>query len=529
MAQEHSPFESMPLDLHFIVLRHMSTPEDVLATVQASPAALSALDTGREQIYAAVLQTCLPTEILHEFLAIVKATDLKCPNIEAPTDDWAAASRSILREWKVWQENVVDFLRSHRGANYALPNPRTKPTDFKAQIKFIVRLYFCLAKFVNFYPTFARGQATGTRFSFPNAAQDDNEVPPLNEAELLRLRRGLLRYELCCRLVGISSVAACQNRQVFATIIRPGPQLPAQHYDIWTGNPFTRFLPTDEVEEIICASIYVHGVYKSLHCNFVEGFSNAILEFSQTRNEEARDKDRSGVKEKTMREWLWDNRLDYYLLPECSDGGFGSRLGLAFLDRVTRSTPTDRREFMRSAFHTFGRPYTLFLRHHDNFLRDSWHSVVARRRSLPGNGTASLELGPHCNPIFQTFITHDETTRLLAGNEQTPDPIINKIRSMGWVFFDDESRLRSLGLPHDCKPSSIDDWERWKRWNYPPFSNANISGSALATRLTEDEWREVMEKYSPKDRRHDFQAMSRFVAGARAVVDFTSDKLPQLA
>lgn len=509
----------------------MSTPQDVLATIHASPAALSALHTGREQIYAAVLQTCLPTEIFHEFLAIVKATDLKYPNIEAPrsgaADDWAAASRSILREWKIWQENAVDFLRSHRGANYFLPNPRTNSADFKAQIKFIVRLYFCLTKFVNFYPTFARSQATGTRFSFPDAAQDDNELPPLNETELLRLTRGLLRYELYCRLVGISSVTAFQIRQVLATIGRPGPQLPAQNYNVWTENPFTRVLPVDEVEEVICASVYIHGVYESLHCNFIEGFQNAILEFSHTVNEEARDKDRSDVENKTVREWLWDNGLDYYLLPDCCDGGFGSRLGLAFLDRVTRSTPTDRREFMRGAFHTFGRPDALFPRRYDNFLRNFGYSILARLGSLPGNGTASLELGPHCNPFFQTFITHDATIWLLTDDRSYP--ILNIIRRMGWVFFDDKSRLRSLGLPDDYMPFSIDDWASGKSWNPAPFFNAKISRSALATSLTEDEWREVMEKYSPKDRLHDFQAISRFVDGARAVVDFTSDKLPQLA
>lgn len=528
MAQQHSPFESMPLDLHFIVLKHMSAPEDVLATTQASPAALSALQTGREQIYAAVLQTCLAPEIFREFLAIVVATDLKCPNVGAPqptADDWAAESRSILKEWKIWEESVVDFLRSHRGANYFLPNPRTNSADFKAQITFIVRLYFCVAKFVRFYPTFARSQAKGTRLSFPHADRDDNELPPLNETELLRLMRGLLRYELCCRLVGIPSVAACQNRQVFATVVNPGPPLPAGHYDIWTGNPFTRFLPTDEVEEVICASFYVHGLYESLYCRFVEGFQNAILDFSHTRNEKARDKDRSDVEGKFVSKWLSDNRLKHFLLPERCDGGFGSRLGLVFLDRVTRSTPTDRRELMRGAFHTFGRRYTLFPYYHDTFLRTPWHNLVARRGSLPGNGTASLEIGPHCNPILQTFITHYATTRLLTDHES------NKIRRRGWVFFDDKSRLRSLGIPHDSKPSSIHDWARRKRWSpLPlPFSQARGSFSALDARLTEDEWREVMEKYSPKDRRHDFQAMSRFVAGARAVVDFTSNTLPQLA
>lgn len=77
MAQEDSPFESMPLELHFNVLRHMSAPEDVLATIKSSPAALSAVQTGREQIYANVLETCLAPEIFREFVAVVIANDHK--------------------------------------------------------------------------------------------------------------------------------------------------------------------------------------------------------------------------------------------------------------------------------------------------------------------------------------------------------------------------------------------------------------------------------------------------------------------
>lgn len=71
----HSPFEAMPLELHVIVLRHLSGPEDVLSTIRASPAALHALQTGRERIYVAVIQTRLAPEVFREFLAILNAPD----------------------------------------------------------------------------------------------------------------------------------------------------------------------------------------------------------------------------------------------------------------------------------------------------------------------------------------------------------------------------------------------------------------------------------------------------------------------
>lgn len=438
-----------------------------------------------------------------------------------PDCEWATAHSSF-REWKTWEQNVVDFFRSHRGADYSLSSPTTHSAEFNAQIKFIVRLYFCLAKFVSFYPTFTRSHAPGTRLNFPPTTPDKRSR--LTSTERLRLQRGLLRYELCCRLVGIPSVAAYQNRQVFTMIMRSETELPAEHYDIWLGNPFTRFLPMDEVEEIICASEYVDGLYNNLHCSFVEDFQNAILDFSQIRNEdeEARDKDISDLEKITVRDWLSDDRLEHYhLLSKWFEGGFGSRLGLVFLDRVARSTPTDRREFMRGAFHTFDQLHTSLPMHYDNFLRPSWHNVLSRRGGLLRNGTVSLEVGPHCNPILQTSLTHHATTRLLTTHGS------NYLRRLGWVFFDDQTTLRSLGIPHDGKVSSIHDWVMKKHENPLSVLTAKISDSALAARFTEDEWKDLfMDKYSPKI--YDSQAMSRFVAGARAVVNFISDKLPQV-
>lgn len=75
MTHQASSFEAMPLELLVNVLSNMSAPEDVLATIKASPAALRAFMTGSERIYAVVLETCLAPEIFRELLAIVNAPD----------------------------------------------------------------------------------------------------------------------------------------------------------------------------------------------------------------------------------------------------------------------------------------------------------------------------------------------------------------------------------------------------------------------------------------------------------------------
>lgn len=68
MAHHAANLEAMPLELYFNAISCMATLEDVRATIRAGPAALNALLTGRERIYAVVLKTCLAPEVYRELL-----------------------------------------------------------------------------------------------------------------------------------------------------------------------------------------------------------------------------------------------------------------------------------------------------------------------------------------------------------------------------------------------------------------------------------------------------------------------------
>jgi hypothetical protein len=52
-------FEIMPVELHFKVLTYLPSPRDVLSTIRASPAAFNAYRSGKERIYAFVLEQSL--------------------------------------------------------------------------------------------------------------------------------------------------------------------------------------------------------------------------------------------------------------------------------------------------------------------------------------------------------------------------------------------------------------------------------------------------------------------------------------
>lgn len=448
---------------------------------------------------------------------LIGQTSPGVPDPQLADERDAAEWDSILDEWDSWDGKVLDFINSHTGgAAYPIPDPKMNITKFNAQIRFMIQLYFCLSKFVNFYPTFVRSNATDTPYPvdrFGKQVQGVQELPQLNCMEILRLQRGLLRYELYCRLVGLPSMALSCNPDVYYALDNRALSS-VRHY----GNRYIFILPVDEAEEVICASLYVRSLYYGLRFNLFENLHKHILDSNLTRGQDVHAKYGRDTKEKTASHWLsqTDGRvLDFFnLAPYCVFDWTKSmsRLGLGFLDRVIRSSVSERRDLMRSALNKSPGRYGpgMFWRTWDECEHED-----------------GFELGPHCNPMILTVVFDFSVSELIS---DTPEAQ-HRLRSLGWVFFDDDSKLHALGLPHDAKASTIRKWVKRthkQSGNSPPLKPA-VPDSVLAARFTEDEWKElVMKKYSPRDRRGHYQAMSRFVAGARAVVDFTSTQLPQI-
>lgn len=202
-----------------------------------------------------------------------------------------------------------------------------------------------------------------------------------------------------------------------------------------------------------------------------------------------------------------------------TQGEFARRLCLVFFDRVIRSAPEDRSDLMRTAFQSFGRP-----QYGDRFLLDSWCDTVYGRGFDPQQDLFSpFEVGPHSNvDILKTCSIDPATTQLLARTYQT------SLRRKGWAFFDDQFKIRSLQLPEDHSHDSLHDWVRNDNIRLYPLYSLRLSHSAWSAKFTAEKWSLLFEKYSPKDFRDDFQAMSRFVADARAVADFGSNRIPQM-
>lgn len=71
MAHSASMLEGLPLEIHHNVLLHVSSPDDVYATIRASPIALNAFLTGRLRILVTVLERSLAPGMFGLMLAIL--------------------------------------------------------------------------------------------------------------------------------------------------------------------------------------------------------------------------------------------------------------------------------------------------------------------------------------------------------------------------------------------------------------------------------------------------------------------------
>ncbi|KAL2277543.1 hypothetical protein FJTKL_15376 [Diaporthe vaccinii] len=497
-------FESMPQELLVIVLGHMSSPEDVLSTIRASPLILKAFIREREQVFASVLETALAPEVFRELLAIVNAPDHKnCPYVGHPDE----MNDSNLDEWRSWELKVRSFLEEHAaGATHSISSPRTDVDKFRTQIKFMTRLYFCLIKFVDFYPAYVSSVASR---KWPQDQAPD--WPRLTDTEILRLQRGLLRHELCCRLIGIPSKVLNFNGDgdLSTEIMEENTfGLP----DIWWDNPFGGLLPIDELEEINCASLYLKGLYHMQYSEVGKELQCDLGALATKYEGSAGTEDGSKTGKKTVENWLEQARAQHKILPQNLSHDWTdslSSLGLVVLDLVSNSTPTDRRQLMLNTFATYG--------HLNNPSFDSVYDLDNRLRR-------SLTFGPHCNPAVRDIIQ----AMLDKNIEDLPGRNMHDLRAIGWAFFDDWLKIESSGL-HAAETSSVQHWLT-KHRSFRTPRQPPIPTSTLTTYISEHDWHaQIVTKYSCENYSEDYRAMARFVLGVRLVVDFNSAQLPNFS
>jgi hypothetical protein len=123
---------------------------------------------------------------------------------------------------------------------------------------------------------------------------------------------------------------------------------------------------------------------------------------------------------------------------------------------------------------------------------------------------------------FSPFMASTPGSGNLKRSELTAAPYL---RMLGWAFFDDQLKLESLGLYHNTE--AFTQYWLTKHHNFRFPIQPRIPASVSATYISEHDWEgKIIPKYSCKNHCDDYRAMTRFVSGVRAVVDFDSAQLP---
>lgn len=126
---------------------------------------------------------------------------------------------------------------------------------FKQQVQSLAVLYGTVERFTKDIQAFAFNVAEGRqadlqKLEFSNPPDDLKRWPGLSPSEQTRLQRGLLRYELCCRLFGSPSVLRWSNA------IRDRDYSQDDPYEI-----IKHLLPSWELQEILVVRTYVQRKY----------------------------------------------------------------------------------------------------------------------------------------------------------------------------------------------------------------------------------------------------------------------------
>lgn len=320
---------------------------------------------------------------------------------------------------------------------------------------------------------------------------------------------------MCCRLIGLLSQDLSINKdfidQLADDLVKP--QHPG-HRELWWLHPFHDLLPIDELEEISCASTYLIGLFQMYLGDIRAELLNRLLVLAQGNGNQALYEDGTDEEMETVGNLLPQARsqhpmLRFNLRTEYLARNWAeimSQLGLVFLDRMTKSTAADQRDLMRNTFTTCHGLYA------PEFQRLSSFDRRFNNRH-----------GPYCSPMTKSFIINRLDIDGIDADKT------DCLRALGWAFFDDLSKLRSLGLQLDGNASTMRTWPTEARENndFWPSISLKIPASSMKTFISKDDWHEkVIAKYSSKYHGNNYHAMTRFAAGIRAVVDFNSTQVP---
>lgn len=330
---------------------------------------------------------------------------------------------------------IAEFMLSPDFKRYEMPKGME-------EVMFLARLYGTLKRFIRDFESFTYTVSQGALPSVSNLSSTfkrrrDGKVPPPTAEELVRLQRGFLRYELCCRLYGMPGIIENTNPKYQPPIFGDQPRSKPTSY----FTQFIRRLKHWEREEVYSVVMYVSRQYELTIRDMQDD-----LQESLTLRQISRDvlPDNPGSEKACFAGDLLDKdgRLRHLTMGFAITRGVGSwiqcvtGLGLSFLQRFLRSSPASRQMLFKHTYQYFrgyGLPNKIF--HQDScWARDGAYSHGRN----PCFGWALDRLWIFPNLRYLGYHGGGVAT------DETLD--IDRLRDVGWVFWEEEHRCESMKL-----------------------------------------------------------------------------------
>lgn len=329
--------------------------------------------------------------------------------------------------------------------------PTEKETDvFKQRVQSLAVMYGMVQRFVKDMQAFSFNTAQGQLESlqdldFSNPPDDSMRWPSLSAGEQIRLQRGLLRYELSCRLLGTSFLL--RN----STAFNPGGY--SDDDPRWIIHDL---MPSWELQEIVAVRAYVQKNYELLHLNVQSEFLAHVHRLHRGSRASAPEVVNdvaykqlpvpTGEEPQCPTHISWSH-LGTIMGPSINWVDAMSRLGLAVLQNILRSDARGRPRLHGAMVSWIDSlPHRCSLNPYEFDSYADWIYPEGRRggRAIPLKGA---------NPVF--LAAQKQRGTLYEDNsEKSLDSGAIRLQELGWVYWEDRARISALGLPRD------DDGER---------------------------------------------------------------------
>lgn len=336
---------------------------------------------------------------------------------------------------------------------FRVPEKGRVPTEeevetFKQQVQSLAVLYGTVERFTKDFQAFAFNVAEGRqadlqKVEFSNPPDNPKHWPALSSGEKNRLQRGLLRYELCCRLLGSPFVLRKSTATGGREYSNDDPYYIIKH-----------LLPSWESQEILAVRTYVQRKYNLLHLNTQGEFLVDIQSLDKislgSASEIAKDaiyKQHAGLKSKEppcpiRTKW---RDLEDIMGPSGHWVELMSRLGLPVLQNTLRSGAENMPKLHGAMINWTNYLPLMCQVEPDEYEINNcsdWIYPPGHRRGA--QGISSLE---GANPVF--FAAQDQKFRLRENSIESLRHGTVRLQELGWVFWENRSRLSALHLPHD--------------------------------------------------------------------------------